>query len=120
VFDNNFGDGSGDLARKTGATVRAVFRRGKGFVISEMFRDIDADVYLMVDADDQLDPNDTAALVIPVMNGCADMVIGDRLSGTYFTTNRMRFHNMGNRLGRFLVNSIFKSKIRDIMTGAHV
>ena len=118
VFDNNSTDNSADIARENGALVRPVYRQGKGFVISEMFRDIDADVYLMTDADDTYDPEDTAALIAPVLEGRADMVIGDRLSSTYFTENKRRFHNSGNRLVRFLVNLLFCSRIRDIMTGA--
>ncbi|MDR1736176.1 MAG: glycosyltransferase family 2 protein [Oscillospiraceae bacterium] len=118
VFDNNSTDGSGALARAAGAEVVPVYRQGKGFVIVEMFRDVDADVYLMVDGDDTYNASDTAALVTPVLEGRADMVIGDRLSSTYFTENKRRFHNSGNRFVRFLVNFLFKSRIRDIMTGA--
>ena len=118
VFDNNSTDGSGDIARESGAIVRPVYRQGKGFVIAEMFRDIDADVYLMMDGDDTYKAEDTAALIVPVLEGRADMVIGDRLSSTYFTENKRRFHNSGNRLVRFLVNALFRSRIRDIMTGA--
>ena len=118
VFDNNSSDGSGKIATENGAIVRQVYRQGKGFVIAEMFRDIDADVYLMMDGDDTYDAKDTAALIAPVLEGRADMVIGDRLSSTYFTENKRPFHNSGNRLVRFLVNILFKSKIRDIMTGS--
>ena len=118
VFDNNSTDGTADIARENGALIRPVYRQGKGFVISEMFRDIDADAYLMMDGDDTYNPEDTAALITPILEGRADMVIGDRLSSTYFTENKRRFHNTGNRLVRFLVNSLFRSKVRDIMTGA--
>jgi len=118
VFDNNSTDGSGDIAREAGAIIRPVYRQGKGFVIAEMFRDINADAYLMMDGDDTYDAKDTAALLAPVLEGRADMVIGDRLSSTYFTENKRPFHNSGNRLVRFLVNTLFKSNIRDIMTGA--
>ncbi|MCL2362031.1 MAG: glycosyltransferase family 2 protein [Defluviitaleaceae bacterium] len=118
VFDNNSTDGSGKIAREMGAIVHPVYRQGKGYVIAEMFRDIEADAYLMMDGDDTYDPKDTAALLAPVLEGRADMVIGDRLSSTYFTENKRPFHNSGNRLVRFLVNTLFKSKIRDIMTGA--
>jgi len=118
VFDNNSTDGSGDIAREAGAIIRPVYRQGKGFVIAEMFRDIDADAYLMMDGDDTYDAKDTAALLVPVQEGRADMVIGDRLSSTYFTENKRPFHNSGNRLVRFLVNTLFNSNIRDIMTGA--
>ena len=118
VFDNNSTDGSGEIAIEHGAEVRKVHRQGKGFVIAEMFRDIDADVYLMMDGDDTYNPEDTAALIQPVLENRADMVIGDRLSSTYFTENKRRFHNSGNRLVRFLVNLLFKSNIRDIMTGS--
>jgi len=118
VFDNNSTDGSGDIAQESGALVRPVYRQGKGFVIAEMFRDIDADAYLMVDGDDTYNAEDVAALLNPVLDGYAEMVIGDRLSGTYFTENKRPFHNTGNRLVRFLVNILFKSRVRDIMTGA--
>ena len=118
VFDNNSSDGSAELALEAGALVRAVYRQGKGFVISEMFRDIDADIYLMADADDTYKAEDVVALATPVAAGRADMVIGDRLSSTYFTENKRMFHNSGNRLVRFLVNFLFKSNVRDIMTGA--
>jgi len=118
VFDNNSNDGSGDIAREHGAIVRPVFRQGIGFVIAEMFRDIDADAYLMIDGDDTYNPEDSAALITHVLEGRADMAIGDRLSSTYFTENKRMFHNSGNRLVRFLVNFLFRSKIRDIMTGA--
>ena len=118
VFDNNSTDNSGAIAQAAGAVVIPVYRQGKGFVINEMFRDIVADVYLMVDGDDTYNAEDTVALIEPVINGRAEMVIGDRLSSTYFTENKRPFHNIGNRLVRFLVNLIFKAKVRDIMTGA--
>jgi len=118
VFDNNSTDGSADIATEAGALVHPVYRQGKGFVISEMFRDIEADVYLMADGDDTYDAKDVVSLSIPILEGRADMVIGDRLSSTYFTENKRAFHNSGNRLVRFLVNFLFKSRVRDIMTGA--
>jgi glycosyltransferase involved in cell wall biosynthesis len=117
VFDNNSTDGSGDIALAAGAAVVPVYAQGKGFVIREMFRTVKADAYLMVDGDDTYNPEDAAALLTPVFDGRADMVIGDRLSGAYFKENKRRFHNSGNRLVRFLVNLLFRSKIRDIMTG---
>jgi len=117
VFDNNSTDGSADIAQEAGALIRHTYRQGKGFVIHEMFRDIDADVYLMVDGDDACNPEDAIALMTPVLEGGADMVTGDRLSSTYFTANTRRFHNAGNRLVRFLVNFLFKSRVRDIMSG---
>lgn len=110
VYDNNSTDGTGELARKAGAIVRQEYLQGKGNVIRSMFRDIDADCYLMIDGDDTY----PAELVL---NGKADMVIGDRLSSTYFTENKRPFHNFGNRIVRGLINGLFKSDIHDIMTG---
>lgn len=110
VYDNNSTDGTGELARKAGAIVRQEYLQGKGNVIRSMFRDIDADCYLMIDGDDTY----PAELVL---SGKADMVIGDRLSSTYFTENKRPFHNFGNRIVRGLINGLFKSDIHDIMTG---
>jgi len=118
VFDNNSTDGSEEIARKSGAIVIPVYRQGKGFVIAEGFRDVDADVYLLVDGDDTYAAEDTVLLIQPVLEGRADMVVGDRLSSTYFKENKRRFHNMGNLLVRFLVNLLFRNRIKDIMSGA--
>jgi glycosyltransferase involved in cell wall biosynthesis len=117
VYNNNSSDNSVELATKAGAIVRNEYRQGKGNVIRTMFREIDADCYLMVDGDDTYPAEDAKRLCAYVLNGQADMVIGDRLSSTYFTENKRPFHNFGNKLVRFLINRIFKNNIRDIMTG---
>lgn len=117
VYDNNSDDHTDELARKAGAVVRYEYRQGKGNVIRSMFRDIDAECYLMVDGDDTYPAANARAMVADILSGRADMVIGDRLSSTYFTENKRPFHNMGNRLVRWLINVIFASNIKDIMTG---
>ncbi len=117
VYDNNSTDGTDEIAREAGAIVRYEYRQGKGNVIRSMFRDIDADCYLMVDGDDTYPAEDAREMVDMVLDKKADMVIGDRLSSTYFSENKRPFHNMGNRLVRFLINRLFHSNIRDIMTG---
>ena len=117
VYDNNSSDGTDEIARKAGAIVRYERRQGKGNVIRTMFREIDADCYIMVDGDDTYPAEDALKLQEAVLKDHADMVIGDRLSSTYFTENKRPFHNSGNRIVRFLINKIFKSDIRDIMTG---
>ncbi len=117
VYDNNSSDGTDEIARKAGAIVRYERRQGKGNVIRTMFREIDADCYIMVDGDDTYPAEDAVRLQEAVLKDHADMVIGDRLSSTYFTENKRPFHNSGNRIVRFLINKIFKSDIRDIMTG---
>ncbi len=117
VYDNNSSDGTDEIAKKAGAIVRYEKRQGKGNVIRTMFREIDADCYIMVDGDDTYPAEDAVKFREAVLNGKADMVIGDRLSSTYFTENKRPFHNSGNRIVRFLINEIFKSDIRDIMTG---
>ncbi|HEX9094448.1 MAG TPA: glycosyltransferase family 2 protein [Coriobacteriia bacterium] len=117
VYDNNSTDASGRLAAEAGAIVVPEYRQGKGFVIRSMFRDIDADCYVMVDADDTYPADEAMAMVDLVVSGEADMVIGDRLSSTYFQENKRRLHGVGNRLVRMLVNRIFRSDIKDIMTG---
>ena len=117
VYDNNSTDGSAELASAAGATVVREYRQGKGFVVRSMFRDIDADIYLMVDGDDTYDASDIVALAAPLAEGRADMVVGDRLSSTYFKENRRALHSAGNRLVRWLINTIFRAKVNDIMTG---
>ena len=117
VYDNNSTDGSDKIAKKAGATIRYEYKQGKGNVIRSMFRDIDAECYLMVDADDTYSPKDAKRMCDLILNNKADMVIGDRLSGTYFKENKRRFHNIGNKLVRFMINKIFHTKINDIMTG---
>jgi glycosyltransferase involved in cell wall biosynthesis len=117
VYDNNSTDGSGELAQNAGAVVRRETRLGKGYVIHSMFRQIDADCYILVDGDDTYPAEIVNDLIEPILNGNADMVIGDRLSGTYFTENKRAFHNFGNRLVRLLINLIFRSDVKDIMSG---
>ena len=117
VYDNNSTDGTDEIARKAGAIVRYEYRQGKGNVIRSMFKDIDADCYLMIDGDDTYPAENAKAMCQYVLDEKADMVIGDRLSSTYFTENKRAFHNFGNKLVRSLINHLFKSNIRDIMTG---
>jgi glycosyltransferase involved in cell wall biosynthesis len=118
VYDNNSTDNSASLAMKAGAIVVPEYRQGKGFVIRSMFRDIEADCYVMVDGDSTYLATDALRLSEQVLTGRADMVIGDRLSTSYFSQNRRALHGLGNRLVRFLVNRIFHSDIHDIMTGS--
>ena len=117
VYDNNSSDGTDEIAKKAGAIVRYEYRQGKGNVIRSMFKDIDADCYLMIDGDDTYPAENAKEMCQYVLDGKADMVIGDRLSSTYFTENKRAFHNFGNKLVRSLINHLFKSNIRDIMTG---
>ena len=117
VYDNNSTDGTDALAREAGAIVRYERRQGKGNVIRTMFREIDADCYIMIDGDDTYPAEYAGRMAELVLNDHADMVVGDRLSATYFTENKRPFHNLGNRMVRGLVNGIFKGNITDIMTG---
>lgn len=117
VYDNNSTDGTDRIAKEAGAEVRYEYRQGKGNVIRSMFREIDADCYLMIDGDDTYPAENARELVECVLSGKADMAVGDRLSSTYFTENKRPFHNMGNRLVRNVINSLFHSHIKDIMTG---
>lgn len=116
VYDNNSTDRSFKLAKEAGAIVKTETKQGKGHVVRAMFRDIDADVYIMVDGDDTYPAKNVKQLVNSVLMG-ADMVIGDRLSSTYFLENKRFGHNFGNVLVRKLINRTFKSDIKDIMTG---
>lgn len=118
VYDNNSKDRTAQIAREAGATVVSEYRQGKGFAVRSMFRDIEADVYLMSDGDTTYDPAGVVALAQDVIAGRADMVVGDRLSSTYFEENKRPLHGFGNRLVRWLINKIFDNDIRDIMTGA--
>lgn len=120
VYDNNSTDGTDELARAAGAVVRYERRQGKGNVIRTMFRDIEAQCYLMIDGDDTYPAEDARAMVDKVLVDGYDMVVGDRLSSTYFTENKRPFHNSGNVLVRKLVNSFFKGNVTDIMTGYRV
>ncbi len=117
VYDNNSTDGTDKIAKKAGAIVRYEYRQGKGNVIRTMFREIDADCYLMIDGDDTYPAENAKEMCDLVLSGRADMVIGDRLSSTYFSENKRPFHNFGNRIVRWLINHLFKNKIKDIMTG---
>lgn len=117
VYNNNSKDRTKELALKAGAIVKDEYRQGKGAVVRSMFRDIDADVYVMVDGDDTYPAEEVEGLITPVLEGKADMVIGDRLSSTYYTENKRPFHNFGNSLVKGLINFLFKSDLNDIMTG---
>jgi len=117
VYDNNSTDGTAEIAEAAGAIVRYEYNQGKGNVIRRMFRDIDADCYLMADGDDTYPAEHAREMVDMVLARGADMVVGDRLSSTYFTENKRRFHNAGNVTVRRMINLLFKSNIRDVMTG---
>ncbi len=117
VYDNNSSDHTDEIARKAGAIVKYEYRQGKGNVIRSMFKDIDADCYLMIDGDDTYPAENAKEMCDLILEKKADMVIGDRLSSTYFTENKRPFHNFGNRLVRGLINFLFESDVRDIMTG---
>lgn len=117
VYDNNSTDGTDEIARKEGAVVRYEHQQGKGNVIRSMFRDIDAQCYLMVDGDDTYPAEFAAEMCSKVLENGTDMVVGDRLSSTYFTENKRPFHNFGNSIVRGSINRLFKSNIKDIMTG---
>lgn len=117
VYDNNSTDKTDVIAKKAGATVCYEYRQGKGNVIRSMFLDIEADCYLMVDGDDTYPSENAREMCNLVLEGKADMVIGDRLSSTYFKENKRVFHNSGNKIVRWLINHLFDNKIKDIMTG---
>jgi len=117
VYDNNSIDKTSDIAKKYGAIVKHEYRQGKGNVIRSMFKDIEADCYLIVDGDDTYSVKNAKEMCQYVVNNEADMVIGDRLSSTYFKENKRKFHNFGNVLVRKLINFLFRSDIKDIMTG---
>ena len=117
VYDNNSTDGTGEIAKKAGAIVRIEHRQGKGNVVRSMFRDIEADCYLMIDGDGTYPADVARRMCDMVLDDGVDMVVGDRLSSTYFKENKRPFHNVGNRIVRFLINLIFRSHIKDIMTG---
>lgn len=117
VYDNNSSDNTDEIARKAGAIVRYERRQGKGNVIRSMFRDIDADCYLMIDGDDTYPAENAAEMCRLVLEEQVDMVIGDRLSSTYFEENKRPFHNFGNSLVRGLINHLFHANVKDIMTG---
>ena len=117
VYDNNSKDGTDKIARENGAVVRYEYQQGKGNVIRRMFREIDAECYIMTDGDDTYPAEIAPEMIDKVLNHNADMVVGDRLSSTYFTENKRPFHNFGNSIVRKSINILFKSDIKDIMTG---
>lgn len=117
VYDNNSVDETDKIAKEAGAIVRYERRQGKGNVIRSMFHQIDADCYLMIDGDDTYPAENARQMCAEVLSGEADMVIGDRLSSTYFEENKRPFHNIGNVTVRYLINKLFHSNVRDIMTG---
>ncbi len=117
VYDNNSTDHTDELARRAGAVVRYEPCQGKGAVVRRMFREIDAQCYIMVDGDDTYPAEAGREMAEAVLCHQADMVVGDRLSSTYFTENKRRFHNSGNTVVRASINHLFGSDIRDVMTG---
>ena len=117
VYDNNSSDRTVELAEKAGAVVRHEYMQGKGNGIRRMFREIDAEVYVMTDGDDTYPAEFAREMVDKVLEHQADMVVGDRLSSTYFTENKRPFHNFGNSLVRGTINRLFHTEIKDIMTG---
>ncbi|MDR0293120.1 MAG: glycosyltransferase family 2 protein [Oscillospiraceae bacterium] len=120
VYDNASTDRTAETARAAGAVVRKEPRRGKGNAVRSMLRDIDADCYVLVDGDDTYPASAVPGMCEAVLNGEADMVVGDRLSSTYAAENRRRFHSAGNRMVRGLINFLFKSALKDIMSGLRV
>ena len=117
VYDNNSTDGTGELAKEAGAIVRHEYQQGKGNVIRRMFREIDAEVYVMVDGDDTYPAEAAPEMVRKVVEEQSDMVVGDRLSSTYYTENKRPFHNFGNSFVKNCINRFFDTNIQDIMTG---
>ena len=117
VYDNNSTAGSGDLARAAGAKVRHVRQQGKGHVVRRMFQEVEADVYVMVDADDTYPADEVQKLIQPIVDGEADMVNGDRLSSTYMTENKRPGHNFGNTLVCTLIRVLWGQRVHDVMTG---
>ena len=117
VYDNNSTDDTATIAAEHGAVVRKEYMQGKGNVIRRMFREIDADCYLMIDGDDTYPASNGREMTDLVLLKQADMVVGDRLSSTYFHENKRPFHNFGNSIVRSSINHLFNSDIRDVMTG---
>jgi len=118
VYDNNSTDGTAQIAEKAGAIVRHEYKQGKGNVIRAMFRDIEADCYIMADGDDTYPAEFAIELQNVIKEGRGDMAIGDRLSSTYFEVNKRPFHNFGNDLVRKIINQLYHSNVKDIMTGS--
>lgn len=117
VYNNNSTDDTAKIAAEAGAIVRNEYKQGKGNVIRRMFREIDAECYIMTDGDDTYPAEFAPQMADMVLNKNCDMVVGDRLSSTYFQENKRPFHNFGNDIVRKSINFLFKSKIKDIMTG---
>lgn len=117
VYNNNSSDRTAQIAERAGAIVRDEYMQGKGNVIRRMFREVDAECYIMTDGDDTYPAKSAMEMANMVLYHHADMVIGDRLSSTYFTENKRPFHNFGNSLVRNSINALFHSDIKDIMTG---
>ncbi len=117
VYDNNSDDDTAEIAARSGAVVRNERMQGKGNVIRRMFREIDAEVYIMIDGDDTYPAENAGEMARMVLEDGVDMVVGDRLSSTYFTENKRPFHNMGNSLVRSAINRLFENDIKDVMTG---
>ena len=118
VYDNNSSDGTAEIAKQHGAIVKHEPRQGKGNVCRQMFRDIEADCYLMVDGDDTYDDTKAVEMCLPILNGEADMTVGDRLSnGSYAEENKRAFHGFGNNLVRFMIKWIYGYTFDDVMTG---
>lgn len=121
VYDNNSKDKTAQIAKENGAIVKHEYRQGKGNVVRSMFRDIEADIYVMVDGDDTYPAKEVHKLIEPVVNGEADMAIGDRLTnGTYQKENKRHFHEFGNNLVKKAINIAFQTNLKDIMTGYRV
>ena len=117
VYDNNSTDGTAQIAQEAGAVVRHEYQQGKGNVVRRMFREIDAECYIMTDGDDTYPAESAPAMVKKVLERNVDMVVGDRLSSTYFEENKRPFHNFGNSFVRSSINRLFHTNIKDIMTG---
>lgn len=121
VYNNNSTDNTSEIARRAGAIVKNEYNQGKGNVVRTMFRDIEADIYVMVDGDDTYPAEDVHRLIEPIREGRADITIGDRISnGTYSKENKRRFHKIGNNLVKKTINSLFNTKLKDIMSGYRV
>ena len=117
VCDNNSTDDTAQIARDAGALVVAEPRQGKGNVLRSLFRNVDADCYLIIDGDDTYHVDQLPRMAELVLNDCVDMVVGDRISSSYLEVNQRRFHNFGNLMLRFLINKMFKSEVPDILSG---
>lgn len=117
VYDNNSTDKTVERAKKAGAIVRHEYQQGKGNVVRRMFQDVEAKCYILVDGDDTYPASEATQMVERVLKYHADMVIGDRLNTTYFTENKRKFHNVGNRFMRWAINELFNGNVEDVMTG---